>query len=60
MVRLPEGVQLMALISVDDERLLEIDMPLIAKPRPFHGEGFVLGFVPAVDDSASALRATRR
>lgn len=47
MVRLPEGVQLMALIDVADESELELDMPLVARPRHFHGEGSVLAFVPA-------------
>lgn len=47
MVQLPEAVQLMALIAVADEKELELDMPLVATPRRFHGEGYVLAFTPA-------------
>ena len=46
MVTLPEGIQLMARILVDDESELDLDMPMCAKPIQWPGEGYVLGFEP--------------
>jgi uncharacterized protein len=54
LVRLPEGVQLMARILVDDESQLALDMAVRAKPLRWHGEGYVLGFVP---DAATRVDA---
>jgi len=55
MVRLPEGVQLMARILVADESQLRLDMPVHAKPLKFPDDDWVLGFEP---DAAAAVTGT--
>jgi hypothetical protein len=47
LVKLPEGIQLMARILVDDEQTLSLDMPLTAQPVCWPGTDHVLAFVPA-------------
>lgn len=47
LVRLPEGVQLMGRILVDNEERLTLDMPVRAKPIPGPLGGYILGFEPA-------------
>ncbi|MSQ57122.1 MAG: hypothetical protein EXR35_06315 [Limnohabitans sp.] len=46
MVSLPEGIQLMSRILVEDESELVLDMPMSAKPIQWPDTAYVLGFEP--------------